>query len=248
MLDNNELYQRQQSLEVNPSQSIAIIGCGGIGSWIAIHLALAGVNWIDLYDGDKLEAHNLNRFPLGPDAIGKYKSEAIAAELIRLRPDIEVTPRMNFEPDIHADKLVGYHWVIVSTDSLKSRRMVYNEVLKYKGNYPRKRPFYIEAGADGVQMTVSFAPADFSTDEEDNPGYRSVPVMVGPCTLAASIVTYYVLMGLPNQDSFHATWDNTIARTLILNKFSDADVPEYPEQPSNDDLVDELRAAREEGF
>jgi hypothetical protein len=72
--------------------------------------------------------------------------------------------------------------------------------------------------------------------------------MVGPCTLAASIVTYYVLMGLPNQDSFHATWDNTIARTLILNKFSDADVPEYPEQPSNDDLVDELRAAREEGF
>jgi len=219
MLDERELYERQQSLGVNTAQSVAIIGCGGIGSWIAMYLALAGIENLDLYDGDKIEAHNLNRFPLGPSAVGKYKSEALAEALIALRPGVMVIPRMNFEPQIHT--LERYDWAIVSTDSLKSRRMVYQEVLKEHKDHGRSYLRYIEAGADGMQMTVSFSPAEFQTDEEENPGYRSVPVFVGPCTLAASIVTYYVLMGAPNDDSFHATWSRSV--TLVINKFSEAD-------------------------
>jgi ThiF family len=205
--DNPILYERHKGLGINQQQKVAIIGCGGIGSWISLYLGLAGVAEIDIYDSDTISENNLNRFPLGPDKVGVNKAVAMAEHIQSLRAGVSVIPRQNFEPEIHRDKLKGYNWVVVTTDSLKSRRMVYDEVVKAgKDNY--RYIGYIECGADGHHMTVTFSPATMATADEENVGYRSVPVFIGPCSLAASIAAYYVLLNTPGnyERTYIADW------------------------------------------
>lgn len=57
-----------------------VIGCGGIGSWIAPSLCLlVGSKNVYLVDGDILEEKNLNRQLFDPSFIGKSKSSALHA-------------------------------------------------------------------------------------------------------------------------------------------------------------------------
>lgn len=240
-IDDNRIYLRQESLGINTDQHVAVIGVGGIGSWIAMFLGLAGVKKIDLYDSDTLEAHNLNRFPLGPEHLGKHKSMAMADHILGLRKDVEVTPRMDFDPEIHRDKLTGYSWVIVSTDSLKSRRMIWDTVEEFRkqnGFSPR----YIECGAEGHQGSVSFKPAEFATEDEENPGYRSVPVFVGPCVMAAATAVYHILLEQTELSSdwiYQMSWGRELRPGLLLNRFDDRDG--QGEMLTADQLAEELR-------
>lgn len=200
------LYQRQSTLGIVTDQTVAVVGVGGIGSWVALYLALAGVRRLELYDSDEISLHNLNRFPLGMGAVGKNKALAMAEHCQGLRPDIEVIPRMNYNPDLHSPEIFdGCNWVVVTTDSLKSRRVVFEAVRARAG----RRGWglkYIECGAEGHHANVTFAPATFSSPEESQPGYQSVPVFVGPCVMAAGIAAYYVLLGTPVERTYDINW------------------------------------------
>lgn len=237
MEDNPVLYERHDGLGIMQEQSVAVIGCGGIGSWISMYLGLAGVREIEIYDSDVISENNLNRFPLGPDKVGINKAVAMAEHIQSLRKGVSVIPRQNFEPDIHADKLANYNWVVVTTDSLKSRRMVYDEVVKAGRNNDRFIG-YIECGADGHHATVTFSPATFSTPEEENPGYRSVPVFVGPCTLAASIAAYYVLLNYPKdyEKTLRAAWTERSEFNFTIIDESDSHI----EMATDDMIADAL--------
>lgn len=58
---------------------IYVIGCGGVGSWLAPSLCLlAGPNRIILVDGDRLEEKNLNRQLFNREDIGATKAQALA--------------------------------------------------------------------------------------------------------------------------------------------------------------------------
>lgn len=226
------IYDRHDGLGIIQAQKVAVIGCGGIGSWIALYLGLAGVYEIDIYDSDTISATNLNRFPLGHDKIGVNKAIAMAEHIQSLRMDVNVIPRQNFEPELHREKLGNYNWVIVTTDSLKSRQMVYNEVVK-AGKVADRWIGYIEAGADGHHGTVTFSPATFATEAENEPGYRSVPVHVCPCTLVASIVVYYVLLAHPQDyERLHRVdWAGTLGG-LAIGTINEADDIQYSEAES----------------
>jgi tRNA A37 threonylcarbamoyladenosine dehydratase len=50
MLD--QLYARQHVLNVTPPEQVVIVGCGGVGTWAALFLALAGTPKIVLIDSD----------------------------------------------------------------------------------------------------------------------------------------------------------------------------------------------------
>ena len=47
-----DIYNRQQSLNLQIPESVSVIGVGGVGSWVALNLALVGVKKLILYDPD----------------------------------------------------------------------------------------------------------------------------------------------------------------------------------------------------
>jgi hypothetical protein len=195
------IYQRQSTLGIDRDQCVMVVGCGGIGSWLGYFLGLAGVRTLHLYDGDKIEEHNLNRLPFTPAHVGRFKSDALAELIKAARPEVEVVAHAHFDPEFDVEVLVGANWVVCSTDSLKSRRMVY-KAAKGKGIK------YLECGADGHVGSVTSAPAEWATDAENLPGYQSVPVFVGPCVVAAGIASYFVLLGGEPGATYRVEWED----------------------------------------
>lgn len=70
-----------------------VVGAGGIGTYVCLNLALMGVGNIDLYDGDTIEDHNLNRQVFYYDKVGCKKAEVLAERLNKLsKPCITPQP------------------------------------------------------------------------------------------------------------------------------------------------------------
>jgi bacteriocin biosynthesis cyclodehydratase domain-containing protein len=73
------------------SATVAVLGCGGLGTWALGALASAGVGTFVLVDHDDVELGNLNRQLLyGVADVGRPKVERAAAWLRRFDPEIRV--------------------------------------------------------------------------------------------------------------------------------------------------------------
>jgi tRNA A37 threonylcarbamoyladenosine dehydratase len=92
MIENDEIYSRQEILKLKVPNSCLIIGVGGVGSWTAYDMASIGVKKIILVDYDIVESSNLNRTPFKISHIGKSKVEAMAELILERREDCNVVP------------------------------------------------------------------------------------------------------------------------------------------------------------
>ena len=65
------------------NRRVDVIGCGAVGASIADLMARNGVRNLHLWDGDRIEKHNVaNQRPYTQADMGKYKVEALAAHLV----------------------------------------------------------------------------------------------------------------------------------------------------------------------
>jgi molybdopterin/thiamine biosynthesis adenylyltransferase len=72
--------------------SVAVVGCGNIGSHLVGHLArMHHVNRVILVDPDVYEAKNLSGQDIDRDAIGSSKVERQAARLRAIRPGLAIS-------------------------------------------------------------------------------------------------------------------------------------------------------------
>lgn len=77
------------------SAEVAVIGLGGVGSWVAYGLVLAGVKKLVLIDNDIVELSNLNRQCLYDlSSLGAYKINALSSKLQQINPELQVTLKM----------------------------------------------------------------------------------------------------------------------------------------------------------
>ncbi|SDB28591.1 sulfur carrier protein ThiS adenylyltransferase [Desulfonatronum thiosulfatophilum] len=79
-----------QALERLQQARIGLAGAGGLGSNCAHFLVRAGFKRFVLVDFDRVEASNLNRQFFFPDQIGQPKVAALAANLLRINPNLEL--------------------------------------------------------------------------------------------------------------------------------------------------------------
>lgn len=71
--------------------TVAIAGAGGDGGMLAVELARLGVGRIKLADPEHFEAENINRQEgCYSDTLGVNKAEAVAANITRINPGIEI--------------------------------------------------------------------------------------------------------------------------------------------------------------
>lgn len=71
--------------------SAAVIGCGGLGTNVAVHLAGAGIGKLLLWDFDEVEIKNLNRqYMYTAEDAGKAKSLVLKNRLQAYAPDCEI--------------------------------------------------------------------------------------------------------------------------------------------------------------
>jgi|GEM_PF-5067373 len=91
---DNERYLRQsiEFTKATRQSKPTVVGVGGIGSWVAMKLAMMGVDTLYLYDYDRVDEHNRNRSVFRTDDVGKPKVERFAEFCRELNEDVRVLP------------------------------------------------------------------------------------------------------------------------------------------------------------
>ena len=103
---------------------VAVVGLGGVGSWLVEALARSGVGRLTLIDADDLCVSNTNRqLPALAGQYGRNKAEAMAERCRAINPEIAVEPILDFLTPSNLEALLGrgYDLVIDACDSFRTK-------------------------------------------------------------------------------------------------------------------------------
>ncbi|MFY0629102.1 MAG: HesA/MoeB/ThiF family protein [Flavobacteriaceae bacterium] len=141
-VNKSEIFKRQITLsEIGETgqqklqeAKVLVVGCGGLGSPIAVYLAASGIGRLHLVDFDKVDVTNLHRqvfYTL--EDVGNYKSEVIAAAIQKRAPFTEVGFSTEPLTKENAVQLISEYDIIVDgTDSLPTKYLL-NDVCVLHG-------------------------------------------------------------------------------------------------------------------
>lgn len=99
LINYDQVFAELDGVRLDPeyvrlkAAKVAVVGCGSVGSKVAVHLARSGVGRFVLVDADVLASGNLVRNELDWRAVGMHKSKALAARLQEVSTDCEVLSR-----------------------------------------------------------------------------------------------------------------------------------------------------------
>jgi molybdopterin/thiamine biosynthesis adenylyltransferase len=107
---------------------VLVIGAGGLGSSVLMHLAAAGVGTIGLADNDTVDLSNLQRQVIHatPD-IGKPKALSAQEKITRINPDVRV---LTYQERLSAGNITpiiqdqDYDFIIDATDNFAAKFLI----------------------------------------------------------------------------------------------------------------------------
>ena len=145
---------------------VAVIGIGGVGSWVAEALARTAIGQITLIDLDDICVTNTNRqIHAMHSTVGQDKTEAMAARIALINPDCQVNCIEDFvTPDNVASHLSvsqGFDYVIDATDSISAKIAI---ILHCKRH---KIPLITIGGAGGQKDPTQIQVADLTKTIQD---------------------------------------------------------------------------------
>ena len=216
---NRKTLSEEDQLKLSTS-CVAIVGCGGLGGYIAEELARIGVGRLVLIDGDRLEVSNLNRQIMSSELnIGQWKVEASRDRLQSVNSEVQVEViRGWFEEEKGPELFRNVDLVCDALDSIPTR-VVLERVCHQMG---LPLVFASIAGWFG-QIGVSL-PGDFSVLRLFGRGAQGVESTWGnpaftPAVLASlSVVeTVKLLVGL--KPSLRHAWLQVDLLTMEFERF-----------------------------
>ena len=113
------------------SKTAIIVGCGSVGSLVALELARSGVGRFVLVDSDILEYHNVCRHQCGIPDVGRYKVDAVADAIHRINPTVFVEKyRMPMEhvPEVDRDRFCSPDAIVIGCADDRSSDIFSNRV------------------------------------------------------------------------------------------------------------------------
>lgn len=180
-MPQGELYSRQERLNLTIPQDVTVVGCGGIGSWVAIDLAMSGVPCLYLFDPDILEESNRNRLPFCQSSINRPKVDVLAEYIRSIRPDITVIPIQDKLEGVLLDVQLTVCSVFIDcTDSPKTQVTLYKCC-------SQNRYTYIRAGYDGTRIMVTSTVSGWIKADVEEEQYQVNPSWVVPAQVVAAL-------------------------------------------------------------
>jgi hypothetical protein len=112
--------------------TVAVVGCGSVGSQVVELLARSGVGTLVLVDHDSFSSDNLFRHTLGIEAIGLPKVDGLANRLRAALPDVKV--KTFFMPrEAWLQRGIGAVDLIIDATADQTGALAFGEVVKDRG-------------------------------------------------------------------------------------------------------------------
>jgi len=174
------IYDRQEAFNLNTDITVSVVGCGGIGYWVAKLLAMSGVKNLYLYDADVIEESNLNRLDLPMQTLGMNKAGVTKKVINQLRPEcsVYVLP-YRFKETLYSNS----DYVVDCTDNFASQLEI-QKIAKDKG------AIYVKAGYDGTHISISNSVAEWG---ESVDGYTVTPSWCVPAVTVAALTVAKIM-------------------------------------------------------
>ena len=125
---------------------VAVVGVGGVGSWVVEALARSGVGALTLIDLDDVCVTNVNRqLPALEGEIGRPKVTVLAERVARINPECRVTLHHEFMLETSVGRLLAarFDYVVDAIDRMS------HKALLIAGCRDRKLPVITIGGAGG---------------------------------------------------------------------------------------------------
>lgn len=243
----NQFFKRQITLaEIGEEgqnrlqdTSVLIIGCGGLGGTIAIHLATSGIGKIHLVDFDKVDLTNLHRqvfFTL--EDVGRPKSEVLAEAIQKRTSFTEVSFSSDPLLKSNAIQLVSLYDIVVdATDSLptkyllndvcvlQNKPLVYGSLYKFDG-YVSTFNLSLHEGEYSANLRDAFP--EMNTDIPNCEEAGTLNAIVGMIATAQvnEVLKISTGVGKPlyNQLMIHNALQNSVLKMKLQNKFGKEEI------------------------
>jgi len=207
MTISDEIASRQSEINLQFYNNCVVVGVGGIGSWVALDLALSGsIANLFLIDPDIIENSNLNRTPFRLCDVGCLKVDALKYLILERRLDVSIithsvltSPELIKELDGRARWSAPNRSFISDTLIIDCRDDVYDDL--YYVNCK-----YYKVGYDGLSITIDGNPRLTAVWGESS-GYTVTPSFIASAQLAAALVVTDALTTKDINSSVYDTVD-----------------------------------------
>ncbi|MDK2849854.1 MAG: molybdopterin-synthase adenylyltransferase [Candidatus Woesearchaeota archaeon] len=136
MLDLEEFHKRTSKvfdIEKFKDKTVAVVGCGGVGSFSAEFLARAGITNLVLIDFDKADLSNLARQNYVLDDLNESKVIALKKRILKINPQVKITVFNQALDQDNAKALLNKVDILLSAvDSFKTKKEI-NQICKELG-------------------------------------------------------------------------------------------------------------------
>jgi tRNA A37 threonylcarbamoyladenosine dehydratase len=154
----------QGTVERCARSRVAVVGMGGVGSWVAEALARSGVGHLTLIDADDICVSNTNRqLPALQGQYGRNKAEAMAERCVAINPLIEVRAVPMFLTGANLETLLDHDFDLV-LDACDSFRTKVETIAWCRR---RKLPLIVSGSAGGRTDPTQIRLRDLSRTEHD---------------------------------------------------------------------------------
>lgn len=106
-----DLFSRNTGIlesDIMLKKKALFIGCGSVGSLVAVELAKAGVGHFMLVDNDVFGYHNICRHQCGIYDVGRYKTDAVADRILAINPYAKVVKFNLSIEDVDRDEVLKF--------------------------------------------------------------------------------------------------------------------------------------------
>jgi molybdopterin/thiamine biosynthesis adenylyltransferase len=196
---------------------VHIIGCGAIGSNLAIMLARIGINRMSLYDFDTVDEHNITNQAYDTKDLKLKKVECLAEKLLKINPEMDILLFHDGYEIKNPPRISGY--VFLAVDSIELRQQIAkqlqpNQAVKAVFDFRMRLTDAQHYAADWSKPRHVKALID-SMDFTDEEAKKGTPVSACNTTLSINpTVQMIVSLGVANFINFVKEPDNL--KILIL--------------------------------
>ena len=238
-ISKSDLFKRQITLseigEVGQQKlqeaKILVVGCGGLGSPIAVYLGASGIGKLHLIDFDTVDISNLHRqvFYSLKD-IGKFKSECLSNFIQQRAPFTEVSFSSEAITKENAIELISeYDIIIDGTDSLPTKYLlndacvilekplVYGSLYKFDG-YVSTFNLKQEDGSFSANLRDAFPDMNTTTANCEEAG--TLNAIVGMIATAQVNEVLKIITGIGKPLSNELLIYNVLQNTQLKMKLS----------------------------
>jgi molybdopterin/thiamine biosynthesis adenylyltransferase len=202
--------------------SVAVIGCGALGSHIANHLVRTGVGRVKIVDRDYIELNNLQRqvlFDQEDIERGFPKAIAAAKKLAKVNPQVKIEPWVTDVSHRNIESIIDDADLILDgTDNFEARYLINDACVKHR------LPWIYGAALASYGMTMNIIPYETpclrcAFPQAPSPGtiptcetagiLAAVPAIIGAIE-ANEALKLLTKSGTPNPGLIHIdVWENT---------------------------------------